>query len=601
MDIGAYETQQITLTLITPTLTVTDPGGTYNGTPFAATATINPTGLPVTFDYQQYVNGVWTDLGDYAPSNAGSYDVTANFAGSALYTPVSSSTVNFNITKDRAAVRTSFGSNFVSDAPDTFSTTYTGSPLTGITASVNGVAVIEGVPVVLDYHSSDGTDLGTAIPTNSGMYTLTASFAGSADFSPGEFVANGGSDTCDTIFINPATATTSVTAIPGLVYNWNAQETASYSATGINGNILPSSDFTDTTVHTNAGTYNDIWTFTDPNYATQTGTVTDNIAKADSGIYVTGGTAIYNGSPQALASSILAPVGCQNVVVHDTHTNVGTYIDTWTYTDTSGDFDDASGTMIDKITPAAAKINVMPYNVTYNGQSHAATGTVTGVNGVNLRTDLTISSAHTNAGTYSDTWAFTDPNYVPQTGKITDTINKANATIKVTPYNVTYNGAAHAATGTAIGINGINLGNELAINSTHVNAGTYHDSWIFNAGANYNVASGVMTDIIQKANARIVVLPYNVVFNGNAHAATGYAVGVNGALLAGLNLAGTVHLGGYYTVSFNDRWTFTDTTGNYNSTSGTVVDTIRANHPLYRALYHPFYPRSPFYGRFFMW
>ena len=62
----------------------------------------------------------------------------------------------------------------------------------------------------------------------------------------------------------PDTAVISVTALPGLVYNGTPQETASYSAIGVNGVVLPSSDFTDTTVHTNACTYNDALTFTDP-------------------------------------------------------------------------------------------------------------------------------------------------------------------------------------------------------------------------------------------------------------------------------------------------------------------------------------------------
>ena len=40
--------------------------------------------------------------------------------------------------------------------------------------------------------------------------------------------------------------------------------------------------------------------------------------------------------------------------------------------------------------------------------------------------DLT-GTTHTNAGTYSDTWTFSDPNYVSQTGTVTDTIVQANA------------------------------------------------------------------------------------------------------------------------------------------------------------------------------
>ena len=179
----------------------------------------------------------------------------------------------------------------------------------------------------------------------------------------------------------------------------------------------------------------------------------------------------------------------------------------------------------------------------------------------------------------------------------------------LTPYDVTYNGSAHSATGTATGINGALL-TGLTVYSVHTNAGTYTDSWMF-SNTNYTTASwmfpntncttGTFTDIINKANARIIVTPYNVVFNDQAHTATGYALGVNGSPLAGLNLSGTVHLGGYYTNTFHDRWTFTDTTGNYNNTSGTVVDTIRANPALYRAVFHPFFPKSPFYGRLYMW
>ena len=88
---------------VTPTVNVIDNGGTYNATAFVATATVNGQsnleGVTPTLDYQQLVNGSWHDLGANAPVNAGSYDVTANFAGSTDYTAVSSSTVDFNITQ----------------------------------------------------------------------------------------------------------------------------------------------------------------------------------------------------------------------------------------------------------------------------------------------------------------------------------------------------------------------------------------------------------------------------------------------------------------------------------------------------------------------
>ena len=90
------------------------------------------------------------------------------------------------------------------------------------------------------------------------------------------------------------------------------------------------------------------------------------------------------------------------------------------------------------VTSATANVVVTPYDVTYNGQPHTVSGNATGVNGVTLpASDLDLTgTTHTNAGTYTDTWTFTDPNYVSQSGKVTDIINKANAYIIVSPYNV---------------------------------------------------------------------------------------------------------------------------------------------------------------------
>src|SRR5439155_1352622 len=85
--------------------------------------------------------------------------------------------------------------------------------------------------------------------------------------------------------------------------------------------------------------------------------------------------------------------------------------------------------------------------------------------------------------------------------------------------------------------------------------------------------SGSVHDAIAKANANCsTVAPYSVTFDGNAHTATGACKGVDGGTLAGLTLSGTTHTAAndYPT----DPWTFTDVTGNYNNTSGSVHDAI---------------------------
>ena len=91
---------------------------------------------------------------------------------------------------------------------------------------------------------------------------------------------------------------------------------------------------------------------------------------------------------------------------------------------------------------------VTPYTVTYDGLPHTAT--VTSITGVNGETGATVgtvdvsNTTHTNAGIYNtDTWSFTGTanyNNIAAT-TITDTIDKANATVVVTPYTVTYDGS----------------------------------------------------------------------------------------------------------------------------------------------------------------
>ena len=85
---------------------------------------------------------------------------------------------------------------------------------------------------------------------------------------------------------------------------------------------------------------------------------------------------------------------------------------------------------------------------------------------------------------------------------------------------------------------------------------------------------------IAKANATITVTAYSVIYDGNAHTATGAATGVKGeSLLSGLNLISTTHTNaGDYP---SDPWTFTDSTGNYLNTSGTVHNSIaKANQTI---------------------
>ncbi len=92
-----------------------------------------------------------------------------------------------------------------------------------------------------------------------------------------------------------------------------------------------------------------------------------------------------------------------------------------------------------------------------------------------------------------------------------------------------------------------------------------------NGGHNYMVTTTTAAGTIDKANANIVVTPYDVEYDTLAHTATGTASGVMSESLAGLNLSGTTHTNAG---EYSDTWTFTDVTGNYKNASGTITDKI---------------------------
>src|SRR5439155_14305735 len=182
-------------------------------------------------------------------------------------------------------------------------------------------------------------------------------------------------------------------------------------------------------------------------------------------------------------------------------------------------YNDIGNTMItDTINKANATVAVDADTETYDGHSHLAS--VVSITGVNGEVGITVGAVdvshteHTNAGTYaSDYWFFTATANYNDIGNttITDTINKANATVVVDAYTVTYDGHAHTASVVSItGVNGevgITVGAVDVGHTEHTNAGTYaSDYWFFTATANYNdIGNTTITDTINKANATVVV------------------------------------------------------------------------------------------------
>ena len=107
------------------------------------------------------------------------------------------------------------------------------------------------------------------------------------------------------------------------------------------------------TSHTDAGSYaGDVWTFTGPNanYNDAFDTVDNNIAKADASCTVTGYAVTFDGTEHTanwpckdVAGDPLA--GLDLSLTADTA--IGTYTgDAWSFTDVTGNYNNASGTVI---------------------------------------------------------------------------------------------------------------------------------------------------------------------------------------------------------------------------------------------------------------
>src|SRR5205085_406709 len=202
------------------------------------------------------------------------------------------------------------------------------------------------------------------------------------------------------------------------------------------------------TTHTNAGSEErGAGKFTGtPKYNNIADTsITDTISKADATEVDTPYHASYNRNPHPPTHTITGLNG-------DTHANAGSYsTDTWSFTGAANYNNIAATTITDAISKADATVVVTPYSVSYNGNAHTATYTITGVNGETGATVGTVdvsNTTHTNAGSYNaDSWSFTGAanyNNIAAT-TITDTISKADATVVVTPYSVSYNGQPHTA------------------------------------------------------------------------------------------------------------------------------------------------------------
>jgi hypothetical protein len=252
------------LTINKATAAVNAVGGTftYNGNPQGGSGTATGgagESLTVTLSYSG--TGA-TTYGPSAtpPTNAGTYQVTAQTAGDANNNGATSSPAALTIIKANPVVN-AVGGTF----------TYNGSPQGGSGTATGGAG--ESLAVTLSYSGTGATTYGPSAtpPTNAGTYQVTAQTVGNGN-------NNSGNSTPAALTINKATATINVT---GYCATFDSNpHTASGTATGVISESLTGLDLSGTT-HTPVGTYAaDAWTFANANYGNASGTVGDSITDA---------------------------------------------------------------------------------------------------------------------------------------------------------------------------------------------------------------------------------------------------------------------------------------------------------------------------------
>ncbi|HEY8870310.1 MAG TPA: PxKF domain-containing protein [Candidatus Limnocylindrales bacterium] len=174
------------------------------------------------------------------------------------------------------------------------------------------------------------------------------------------------------------------------------------------------------------------------------------------------------------------------------------------------------------------------------------------------------------------TWNASDNNASPFNLTVNGATSPSTTTVSC-PVSVPYTGSAQSpCTDTVTGAGGLNTTAPIVYSGdcTNVTVAGCTATATYAGDTNHAGNSGSSSFLLTQADATCSVTGYHVTYDSFAHTATGSCTGVGGVLdvLAGLVLTGTTHTNAADYPA--DAWTFTDVTGNYNNTGGTVHDAI---------------------------
>ncbi len=360
---ATFSLTNLVTALATPTVTVSDTGGVYNGSAYPATALVagtdaNPVasleGVTPTVAY--YVGSTATGASSStAPTDAGTYTVVASFAGSTDYTAAVSLPTTFTI----------------SHAPVTVS-------LSNLTQTYDGSAKLAAATTAPDQIST--TILYrqhghlVASPTEAGSYGVFA-FVNDANYS---------GSTHGTLVIQPANVSSAIVTMSNLSQTYDGSPKSAVVSTtpsGLATTITYSQNGQRVANPTNAGSYDVSVTVNNPDY---TGSTTSTLVIHPQAIAITLGdlSQTYDGTAR-LATASTTPGGIATEINYSQNADrVTTPIGAGTY-DVSAVASDpnysgsASGTLV--VDAASPILDVAGSTVTYDGAPHAGTGPAMGV------------------------------------------------------------------------------------------------------------------------------------------------------------------------------------------------------------------------------
>ncbi len=223
----------------------------------------------------------------------------------------------------------------------------------------------------------------------------------------------------------------------------------------------------------NAGTHaiHAVYTATDTFVHSTSSNITQTVNKANA--VVTGYSGVYDAAAHGFSAVGVLGESLSGLVMSvPTHTDAGIYLDTFTFTDVTGNYHNVvNGSVISNIAKADAVVTVDGYTGVYDGVAHGATGTVVGVLGdlSAAGTSLDLGSSFTNAPGGTAYWTFNGgTNYHDQHGSVVIVVNAKAISYIIGNASHVFGSTADLATvlGTTFltGVNGENLG--ISYNST---------------------------------------------------------------------------------------------------------------------------------------